>query len=87
MSLKTPRTNSKQPRPIARRPGLPSAAPNDTPTVVIAAPPIVKILLTIDISNPASLLFVLADGGDDDDVHLSVQVLVGHMSGPFYREP
>jgi len=63
-----PRTNSRQPRPIARRPGLPSAVPSDTPAVVIAAPPIVRILLTTDIPKPT---FVLADDADDDDVHLS----------------
>jgi hypothetical protein len=66
-----------QPRPIARRPGLPSAAPNDTPTVVIAAPPIVRILLTTDIPNPPSP-FVLAgdDAGDDadDDIDVSSRV-------------
>jgi hypothetical protein len=72
MSLKTPRTNSMQPRPIARRPGLPSAAPNDTPTVVIAAPPIVRILLTTDIPNPSSP-FVLADD-DADDIDVSSRV-------------
>ncbi len=85
MSLKMPRTNSRHPRPIAKRPGLPSAAPSDTPTVVIAAPPIVKILFTTDIPNPPSP-FVLADGGADDGVHLSVQVLVGRMSDPSYLE-
>jgi hypothetical protein len=38
-------------------------------------------LFTTDIPNPPSP-FVLADGG----VHLSVQVLVGRMSDPSYRE-
>ena len=82
MSLKTPTTNSMHPRPIARRPGLPSTAPSDTPTVVTTAPPIVKILLTTDMPNPPSPPVVLADGG----VHLSVQVGAGHTSGPFSRE-
>jgi hypothetical protein len=68
MSLKTPRTNSRQPKPIARRPGLPSAAPSDTPTVVITAPPRVRILLTTDIPNSLSPPFVLADDDADDDV-------------------
>ncbi len=84
MSLKTPTTNSRQPRPIARSPGLPSAAPNETPTVVIATPPTVRILLTADIPNPPSP-FDLTDGGDDD-VPLSARVLVGRMSGPSYRD-
>jgi len=84
-SLNTPTTNNRHPRPIARRPGLPSADPSDTPTIVIAAPPIVKILFITDILNTPSP-FALVDGGADDDVHLSVQVLVGRMSDPSYQE-
>jgi hypothetical protein len=86
MSLKTPRTNSVQSKPITRRPGLPSAAPSDTPTVVIDAPPIVKILLNTDIPNPPSP-FVLVDDDVDDDIDVSSRVRADHMSGPSYREP
>ncbi len=68
MSLKTPTTNNRQPKPIARRPGLPSAAPIDTPTIVIVAPAIVRILLITDIPNPPC---ALADDESDDGVHLS----------------
>jgi len=85
LSLKTPSTNSMQPRPIARRPGLPSAAPSDTPIDAINAPPMVKILLTTDIPNPLSP-FGLADDAVDD-IHVSARVGAGHMSGPSYREP
>jgi hypothetical protein len=71
MSLNVPRINSKHPRPIARRLGLPSATPSVTPTVVIAAPPIVKILFSRNIPNPPSPPpFVLADGGADDGIDL-----------------
>ncbi len=61
-----------QPTPIARRPGLPSTVPSDTPIVVITAPPMARILFIIDIPNPSSRV-VLADDADDG-VHLSVQV-------------
>jgi hypothetical protein len=37
-------------------------------------------------SNTTPPFVVLADGGADDDVHLSIQVGAGHMSVPFYQE-
>ena len=55
---------------MAIKPGLPSAAPSDTPIIVISAPPIVRILLTADITNPPSH-FVSADDDADDDIHVS----------------
>jgi hypothetical protein len=73
MSLKIPRTNKMQPRPIAKRPGPPPAAPNDTPTVVTTAHPRVRILPATHMSNPFSP-FVLVDRDADDDIDISGQV-------------
>ncbi|HEY7573261.1 MAG TPA: hypothetical protein VH796_18020 [Nitrososphaeraceae archaeon] len=46
--MNTPTTNSEQLRPIARRSSI------ATPIDAITAPPIVRILLTIDIPNSSS---------------------------------
>ena len=90
MPLKMPRTNSRQPRPIARRPGLPSVAPsahgvNDDNVMVVTAANLQEISpLTVEEGQgtiPGAVTAVTAVTDMESGTHtIDTQDSIPHMT-------